>query len=389
VIGSSSSASGQFARKLDRLIHEARGAWCARFGPPLEIVSAAPAVRERISIRPPARIVWENPFEESYYGAGEGRAVIEYPEAFLYHLKDISVTGSEALVFTGPHTLLRLDPSMNIFALRKVRRPISWLARRIDGPVLPLGGRGTGNRGHFLCEHLPRVLLAREHLGAGFPLKMLVTPDHASWQAEYLARLGEEPENVIEGSRGTVFCPEAWFVPNLSPTERADLYEPEIYREIARRFKRGLEPRRRDRRLFITRKDAPSRRLLNEDEVFAALRGTYPDLERVSLAGMSLQDQIALFAEARVVVGPHSQAFRNLLYCEGALSLQLVPGHRAPDNGYYVWASNYDRLGLVHGNRCLSLYAGQPYHEGDWTFPLETLEMALQRLALLDEAKVR
>jgi hypothetical protein len=384
-----SSEPGRFARKLDRLVHEARGAWCARFGPPLEIVSAAPAIRERISIRPPARTTWENPLEEAYYGTGEGTAVVEHPEVFLYRLEDISITGSEALAFAGPHTLLRLDPSLNDFALRKVRRPISWLARRVEGPVLPLGGRGTGNRGHFLCEHLPRVLLAREHLGASFPLKILVTPDHASWQAQYLERLGEDSKNVIEGSRGTVFCHAAVFVPNLSRTERADLYEPEVYREIARRFKRGLAPRPRDRCVFLTRKDAPARRLLNEDEIFALLRGSYPDLERVSLAGMSLRDQVALFAEVRLVVGPHSQAFRNLLYCEGALAIQLVPGHRAPDNGYQVWAANYDRLGLVHANRCLSLYAGTPYREGDWIFPLDALKQALERLQHLDAARPR
>ena len=377
----------RFRKKLDRLIHEARGAWCARFGPPLEIVSAGPAIRERISIRPPARTIWANPLEEVYYGTGEGGVVVEHPEVFLYRLEHIYITGSEALAFSGPHTLLRLDPSLNDFALRKVRRPISWLARCVDGPVLALGGRGTGNRGHFLCEHLPRVLLARERLGAAFPLKILVTPDHASWQMEYLTRLGEDPDCVIEGSRGTVFCPEVWFVPNLSRTERADLYEPEVYREIARRFKRGLPPRRKDRFLFLTRKDTPSRGLLNEDEIFAVLRGSYPDLERVSLAGMSLHDQISLFAEARFVVGPHSQAFRNLLYCEGVLSIQLVPGHRSADNGYCVWASNYDRLGSIPGNRCLSLYAGEPYHGGNWNFPLKPFESAMQRLETLDQAR--
>jgi capsular polysaccharide biosynthesis protein len=386
VTGSPSSASGRFAKKFDRLIHDARGAWCARFGPPLEIVSAAPAIRERISIRPPARTAWENPLDEAYYGPGEGRAVVEHPEVFLYRLKDVSITGSEAMMFVGPHTLLRLDPSQSDFALAKVRRPIAWLARRVEGPVLPLGGRGTGNRAHFLCEHLPRVLLAREHLGASFPLKFLVTPDHARWQAEYLERLGESPANVIEGSRGTVFCPEVLFVPNLSLTEQADIYEPGIYREIVRRLKRGLPPRQRRRRIFITRKDAPSRRLLNEDEVFAMLRAAYPDLERVSLAVLSLREQIALFDEARFVVGPIGQAFRNLLFCEGALCIHLVPGHRGPENAYYVWALNENRLGMIHGNRCLSLYAGEPFVKGDWSFPLKTLKMALQRLEALGEA---
>lgn len=378
--------SGRYARKLDRLLHDARATWCAHFGPPLQIVSDAPAIREKISIRPPGRTVWQNPLEQAFYGCGTRPAVVEHVEALLYRIADVSITGSETLMFAGPHTLLRLDSSQKEIALRKVRRPIAWRARHMDGPILPLGGRGTGNRGHFLCEHLPRLLLARECLGASFPLKMLLTPGHAAWQTEYLVRLGEDPANVVEGSRGTVFCPEVLFVPNLSTGSIVDLYEPGVYREIARRFKSGLPLRRGERRLFVTRKDAPSRRLSNEDEVFAALRSAYPGLELVSMSGMSLQQQVALFSKAQLVVGAHSQAFHNVLYCERALTIQLVPGTRTPDNEYVPWAANYERLGLIHGNRCVSLFAGKPYREGDWVFPLDDLRQAIDRLRNLREA---
>jgi capsular polysaccharide biosynthesis protein len=215
---------------------------------------------------------------------------------------------------------------------------------------------------------------------------MLLTPGHAVWQTEYLTRLGEDPRSMVEGSRGTVFCPEVLFVPNLSTGSIVDLYEPGVYREIARRFKTGLSPRRGERRLFITRKDAPSRRLLNEDEVFAAFRGAYPGLQRVSMSGMSLSEQVTLFANAQLVVGAHSQSFRNLLYCAGALTVQLVPGTRSADNEYVPWATNYERLGLIYGNRCLSLYSGHPYRGGDWVFPLDDLRRAIDRLHSLREA---
>ena len=375
-----------YSEKLDRLLHDARGAWCAQFGPALEIVSDAPAIRECVVLRPPARTVWANPLERAYYGSSVRSAVVEHAEALLYRLADVCITGSEALMFSGPHTLLRLDSSQNQIAVRKVRRPIAWLARRVDGPIVPLGGRGTGNRGHFLCEHLPRLLLARERLGVDFPLKMLLTPGHARWQTEYLTLLGENASRLVEGSRGTVYCSDVWFVPNLSTGSIVELYEPGIYREIARRFKTGLSPRRGERRLFITRKDAPSRRLLNEDEVFAAFHDVFPGLTRISMTGMPLQEQIALFAHATIVVGAHSQAFRNLLYCEGALAIQMVPGTRSADNEYVPWATNYERLGLIHGNRCLSLYAGQPYGGGDWLYPLAELGQAIDRLGNLREA---
>jgi hypothetical protein len=76
-----------------------------------------------------------------------------------------------------------------------------------------------------------------------------------------------------------------------------------------------------------------------------------------------------------------------LLFSEGALSIQLVPGTRSPDDEYLPWATNYDRLGLIHGNRCLSLYNGQPYRGGDWAYPPAALRQAIERLRDLPEAK--
>ena len=371
-----SSASG----RLERLIHDAYGAWCAKFGPPLEIVSDAPAAVERIALRPPSKTTWENPLEEGYYGPGEGRTVARHPAVSLVHLKDVSLTGIESFVYVGPHTLLRLDPSLDGHPLRKVRRPVSWLARRLDGPVLSLGSRHIDNHAHFVFENLPLVLLARERLGTGLPLKIFLSPGQARWQTEYLVRIGENPDHFLEASRGTFACSDLWFMPSVVLAERADIYEPGMYREIARRLKRGMQPRRKDRRLFLTRKDAPRRRLLNEDEIYAAARRAYPGLEHVSLTGMSLQDQIELFAEAGLVIGSIGQSFTNVLFCEGALCIQLVPGYRTLDNTYCVWAYNYERLGFVHANRCLSLYADAPYADGDWRFPLAAFDGALERL---------
>jgi Glycosyltransferase 61 len=374
-----------FVRKLERNLHDARARWCARFGPPLQIVSDASCIRQKFLLREASQTNWTNPLELEFYGDGAQPAIAQHKEVMLYQLDNIWITGSEALMFCGPHTLLRLDSSqIEITASSpKIRRPISRLAHRIEGQVMQLGGRGTGNRGHFLCEHLPRLLLARERLGEDYPLKILLTPDNAAWQTDYLVRLGEDPRNMVEGSRGTLFCRQAWFVPNLSSGPQIGLYEPGVYREIARRFKRGLTPQSTKRLLFITRKDAPSRRLLNEDEVFETCRGIYPNLERVAMSTMSLSEQVALFANAKLVIGAIGQSFRSVLWCEGALTIQLSPGSRSSENQYMAWATASERLGLIHGNRSITLFTGQPRGQNDWIFPLEDLRRALERLASL------
>jgi Glycosyltransferase 61 len=374
-----------FVRKLERTLHDARARWCARFGPPLQIVSDASCIRQKILLRPALQTNWANPLELQFYGDSAQPAIAQNKEVMLYKLDNIWITGSEALMFCGPHTLLRLDSSQIEMTASspKIRRPISRLAHRIEGQIMQLGGRGTGNRGHFLCEHLPRLLLAREKLGNDYPLKILLTPDNADWQTDYLVHLGEDPRNMVEGSRGTLFCPQAWFVPDLSPGPTMEIYQPDIYREIARRFKRGLSPRGARRSLFITRNDAPTRRLLNEDEIFEACRDVYPDMERIAMSKLSLSEQIALFADAKIVIGALGQPFRSVLWCEGALTIQLSPGPRSPVNPYLQWATYSERLGLIHENRSITLYAGPPSTPHDWVFPLADFRRSLDRLASL------
>ena len=373
--------------KFDRLLHDTWATWCAKVGPKLKIVSVSPCISEHVLIRAESITAWKQTLEDTYYKIEQGSRGIKHPGVSLYHLKDVSIIGRESFAFTGKHTMLRLDPSMDGAPKRKIRRPIGFMARRIKGTSLSLGSRYTDNHFHFLFEHLPLILLAREYLGENASLNILITPNQAWWQTEYLVRLGENPEKIIELTTGTMQCDDAWLIPNLALTDRVLPYEANVYREIARRFKKGITPRRKNRSLFITRKDATRRRLQNEDDVFAELQKTYPDLERITLSRISLQDQLEHFSEAAFVIGPAGQAFRNILFCDGALCIELTPGCREPKNIYGEWTLTTTHLGMIHGNRYLPLYAEEHYaqNESDWTFPIETLKRALQRLESMGE----
>jgi len=90
-----------------------------------------------------------------------------------------------------------------------------------------------------------------------------------------------------------------------------------------------LSPSRRDRKLFLSRKSAPSRRLVNEEEVVRALG---PDIEPVALETLSVREQASLFSEASLVVAPHGAGLTNLLFCERpAAVVELVHADTPPD----------------------------------------------------------
>lgn len=86
-------------------------------------------------------------------------------------------------------------------------------------------------------------------------------------------------------------------------------------KEFARWCRATLElsPPPTYRKLFLSRKSARDRSVVDEDDLIAALGR---DFERVELESMSVRDQAALFSGASVVVAPHGAGLTNLLFCE-------------------------------------------------------------------------
>jgi capsular polysaccharide biosynthesis protein len=65
-----------------------------------------------------------------------------------------------------------------------------------------------------------------------------------------------------------------------------------------------------DKKIYITRNDALTRRVVNEQEVIEEL--TKIGFEIFSLEGLSIVDQAKLFSMAKIVVAPHGAGLTNL-----------------------------------------------------------------------------
>ena len=371
--------------KITKVLHDAAADVAGKTGLPLRTTAATEVARKRLVLSDSDSTRWFNLLEMLFYRNSAKPEIVTHPVASLMEFDNVFVTGSEALIFSDFWNRIIADESQVFILSRKARRPIRWLAKRETGPIFPMGGRGTGNRGHFLIEHLPRLLLARRSGQCPPNLRLLLTPGHESWQSEYLSLLGEKQESLLRGSHGSILCKTLLTVPSLSEGTIAELYKTAVYAEIRKRFLASCpDTARARRRIFISRSDASSRRLLNESEVYAACREFWPDLELVTLSGMSLMQQIALMQETAFLIGPHGQSFHLNLFLADAWSIQLVPGARNGTNEYLTWATNYDRLGLVARNRCISFFAGPNVTNDDWLYPIDELRRYLGRLKRLN-----
>ena len=99
------------------------------------------------------------------------------------------------------------------------------------------------------------------------------------------------------------------------------------------------------RRIYLSRNKAMTRRCLNEEQLISVL-GPY-GFQPFCLESLPVEEQLRLFSESSVVVGPHGAGFANMIACTpSAAIIELLP---RPGNftHYYAMA---DQLALQHGH---------------------------------------
>jgi capsular polysaccharide biosynthesis protein len=216
--------------------------------------------------------------------------------------------------------------------------------RRVAGRALYLvTAEATDNYHHWLIDLLPRIGAAER---AGFPVASFdhVILNHANraYQWETLQQLGIRREQVVQVNPALRLQPDELVIPSLKKSN--EQMPSEHVRYLRRNFLPGKAPsRRRTRRIFLSRKDAPSRRLRNEAAAFELLQGC--GFELVCLSGWSITRQAELFAEAEVIAGPSGAAFANLVFAN--------PGTRVIEFASPNWLTVYHwmisaRRGLHH-----------------------------------------
>ena len=87
---------------------------------------------------------------------------------------------------------------------------------------------------------------------------------------------------------------------------------------------KATRTRKPHRALYITRADANIRRVINEAEIREEVIAN--GFEIISLSNVPLLQQVELFSEARIIVGPHGAGFTNAVFCQpGSVLIEFMP----------------------------------------------------------------
>lgn len=127
---------------------------------------------------------------------------------------------------------------------------------------------------------------------------------------------------------------------------------PQIFKEAVHYLKanalQGQPAPTVDQSVYISRRDAVSRPLINNAELEARLLQSGFDI--VATGEMTLRAQIALFANAKIVVGQHGAGLINAIFCEpGAVLIELFPEYMLQAHFWTAASLVGARYGFVSG----------------------------------------
>jgi capsular polysaccharide biosynthesis protein len=201
---------------------------------------------------------------------------------------------------------------------------------------------GSRNYAHWMLDVVPRLSFIAEAdraMSAGVgaasaPCPIIINRDRASFQDQTLELLGIGRERLVELDYPATYVLQDCLIPCTGSGIGTN---PLTMQQDAMRWVRdalwkklGLRPRRIDapkdgRRLFVSRlaEGADRMRLMNHADIIERARRL--GFEVVNPAGLSVADQVRIFAEASVVTGPHGAGFANMVFAPpGAALLELM-----------------------------------------------------------------
>jgi capsular polysaccharide biosynthesis protein len=186
----------------------------------------------------------------------------------------------------------------------------------IEEPCVFLGG--DENYSHWVNRNLLKLALV-EGRGEFAHLPLLINDDLRPYQQEYLDMLGIDAARLIRVPRNTVVACRRVAVPTLlrnHPKMRlgTDWIRRRLAPYMAAGTPRGL--------LFVSRRDAARRVIVNERELAEALESQ--GFRVIVPSELTAREQIEAFSSSRVIVAAHGAALANLVFApEGAIVIEL------------------------------------------------------------------
>ena len=254
--------------------------------------------------------------------------------------------------------------------------------QRLDLAVLVSDEFPAPNVCHFLFDHASRLLLYRR---AGIDLAAAAAIGPAlrtEFQTETVARIGVGAWHATDAP--AQFRVRRLLVSSNCRHVRHTAHWGAGWAVDSVRALFDLVPHAPRRRLLVSRADAPTRRIVNEDALEALLAPH--GFERIVPGRMPFAAQIAAFRDASHIVAPHGGGLGNLMFCApGTEVLEILH----PQYGTWSYAISMPALGIAYRTLVAADGESEAAEFNDPKWPLPERHASMHRSIRVDPADLR
>jgi capsular polysaccharide biosynthesis protein len=269
------------------------------------------------------------------------------PESRLLRFENVGVS-SEGLLFKGAKIL----PESFAYAFEydewKRRSILKFLVtnhllrkrRKIETPVLWITDYWSKGYFHWLADALTRLFVVRDRLDE-VTLLLPCEFETRDFVNSSLNVFGVKKVEFIQ--RNEVVECRSLLMP--TPTAPSGHFRDGVIQGVRRTLLAAFEgSNKAGERLYISRRVAGRRRIVNEDEIIPLLKKF--GFEIVCAEELSFEQQVKLFSKARCLVSNHGAGLTNMLFMrQGGGVLELRHATDYVNNCYFILAS---ALGLKY-----------------------------------------
>lgn len=266
------------------------------------------------------------------------------------HDAALTITADNRNLVDTSTITLESDLPTNPLRLRYLSKPV-----RQAGCLATISCLMPYNYYHWLLEAIPRIDLYER---AGVPVDRFYAPTRFAFQRDLLRLAGISADRITTATVNRHLVADRLAASSLRLN--AARWKTDF---LFRRFTGGLDQAAAPQaRVFISRRRRGKRIVANDNAVFAALEPL--GFRRYDLEKLPVTEQIRLFFDAEIVVGPHGAGMTNLVFCRpGTKVVELNTPYRTTTCFYDI--AHYRQLDY-------RLHVATPVHDHFFHFNPQT-----------------
>ena len=239
----------------------------------------------------------------------EKQKVFNLPQPFTCLVEDVDLFLPAGVGMKGDQVILDTAYAGRLDVMERNRPYFDAAVMLLGTPstenaelVFPMMGVWSSNYYHWILDYLPRL----EGALMWEDVRLMIPPTAPRYVKESLTMLGLK--------YFAMECPHIFLRRAIIPTTRRKMgyTYPDAVGWLRARYSDGADEPLVSRNLYITRRYAERRRVVNEDEVCDAL--LFRGFQIIAPETMGFEQQVQIFSSAEIVVAPHGAGMVNACF---------------------------------------------------------------------------